>query len=260
MLLLSAILFGLLVGGFRLVLLVFVILGAVWLVLSPRNGLSIGTLGGRDDLTTDDPARLESEFTSKTPTNISMSGSVNTSLYAVNYTYHFVKANVVSVEQRASLYSRKAVVGVSLGVILSAIGFAQTVDGSAQAVGLVYFGGLVLLIGGSYPILKFRTLLNLFDSVRSAITVTFLLTYYSGILIGVSRLLSAEQGISRASAISDTASLVSGWFVLLGLLMTIYLYALPREGLLVSLPNGERLSFQVTPEDAKRAVNEFRKR
>lgn len=236
----------------------------VWSVFNPDDGLAIGTLADRDEIDTDDPDAVEADFLEKTSGQISISGTISSSLYELGYTYHFLKKNIISIERFESMNklwpTLALLLGVSgLGVVYTWVNSDPTVADANRAITVGLISHLVLCVGTAYFFYGVYPTLSYFS--QSQIVAYHL----SGLLIFV----SLPGWFLIRDELNEFSSLIAsgavGEIQILSILLTVlsisliaFILYLPPPGVLISLPSDEQVPFSMTDKDVMRVLREFR--
>ena len=247
----------------------------LWYYIRIQNALVIGTLASRDLIETDSTERVEAEFVEKTPEKISIRGTILGRLFNLEYQYHFVKQNIVSIERTADLFSLKPVILFLTGiaVIVSSIIVGQVPTDLTEstlrlAIYLSLIGGIILLIGTLLVARKIPTLLSVTERkiwrLGAALTVFNVLIILGGAgqLLGVLERMAGPTapiglGMTPMEIYANEASFAGLFLIVWAIPVLILAVFIPRAGVLISLPNEERSRFEMTQEDAEEVVSAF---
>jgi len=238
-----------------------------WSVLSPDDGLVIGTLANKDEIDTDNPNTVETDFLEKTSNQISIRGVIRSPLYELEYTYHFLKKNVISIERFGSLNRIWPVLASVLGI--GGLATAYMLVNSEPTVGninmavsigiisnLVICGGAIYLYYGIYS----NSIQFYFSKVEAYIYfvsgfIPFLLVPFWFFILEELNDFSSLVASGSVQEVQLFSAVLTGSSVLLIILML----SLPPAGVLISLPSNEQIQFSMTDEDARTIIEEFRK-
>nr|WP_276261545.1 zinc ribbon domain-containing protein [Haloglomus sp. DT116] len=240
-------------------------IATAWGVFRPDDGLAIGTLADKDEIDTDDPDLAEAEFLEKTSDQLSVEGTVRSSIYELEYTYHFLKRNVISIERFDSINKLRPIATLLLGSVGLAAAYLlvdsdPTIGDVNTAITISIVSNLVICVGvlylyyGVYPLQPYLS--------RGELAV-----YFGG---GFVPFVSLPMWFLTRDELNEFSSLVASSavqevqlfsMILLGVsvLLVVAILYLPPSGVLLSLPSEEQVQFSMTDEDVGTVIEEFRR-
>lgn len=211
-------------------------LGA-WRAIQTRGWISIGTTAGTDELVGSDVTTLEEQFLDRTSGPITVSGTAEGLLTSLQYRYHFVPKNIVSVTRIPSLFALWRVIATVASSAFALAAVVGSQDLLLLAAASLVPVGLSLLT--RYPELKHH---DDHDAAQlSWIVLGFTLVSYW----------LFEAGIEGALYFNAVA-------VIFGLGVAVKLLMLPRASVFVRTSGDDELGFTMTSEDVDTLVSEFK--
>ena len=245
-------------------------LAVLWYVLRPDNGLAIGTLAERDQISTDVPDVVEREFLEKTSEQISIEGVVRSRFSRLEYVYHFLRDKVISVERFKSInrFRLLSIVFTASVILLFTFVLARWMPSDGVillSILLTVLATLILVVGVVYTMVEIAKIRSVFTAWKKYLAGLYILS--NGVLIGfVTSFIAWEELNSSYSTMSSTQAELasipiqvgSGILLILAGLLCVIILRVPHSGVLISLPSGEKVQFSMSDEDVETVVEEFR--
>lgn len=256
---------GLVIDDLVISLIGILFIATAWGVFSPDDGLVIGTLADKDEIDTADPDVAEADFLAKTSDQISIEGTIRSSVYELEYTYHFLKRNVISIERFASINKLWPIAALLLGGLGLVAAYLlvdsdPTIGDVNTAITVSIVSNLVICVGAFYVYYGVHP-------IQSYLSRRELSVYFGG---GFVPFVSLPLWFLIRDELNDFSSLVASGgvqevqflsVILLGVsvLLVVSILYLPPPGVLLSLPSEEQIQFSMTDGDAGTVIEEFRR-
>lgn len=236
-----------------------VVIAATW-YNSRKDQLVIGTTADRDSISTDDPNAVESDFVRKTSKQISMEGRIKSEIRQLDYTYHFLPENMISVEKFESINRKRLILLTSFVIVMLLLSVQLVTDDASEGTALTagaigFISTIIISIMYLYTWGKISQnegeLVNEKQGLYSrGLSVLFWILFFSLIFWVVSFAMS-DWSDPQVVEILSSVSILSGIILLLVILDA------PHPGVLISLPNDEQVHFSMSKADAETLIEEF---
>jgi hypothetical protein len=235
-------------------------------LFSPDDSLAIGTLADKDEIDTDDPDVVETDFLEKTSNHISIEGAISSPFYKLGYTYHFLKENIISIERFDSINKLWPTVALLSGIVGLAVAYVwvdsePTVADVNTAISIGIVSNAIACVGVLYLYYGVYTLRSYLSKKEISIylisgffTVLFLPLWWQ---LPRSKIKAAEYSTLMMIGAVEDVQLLSVILGSVSVLLVASILYLPPPGVLISLPSNEQIQFPVTEEDAETVITEF---
>lgn len=241
---------------------------AIWDQFSPQDDVAIGTIADRDTIETDDPNTVEQEFVEKTSTQISVKGAVQSPFYRLDYIYHFLDQNVISVERFDSIDKRRSLLLIAAGVVTVLLSVLMVDSSSsdsvitlAVAIGIV--GNVAMAAGGGYASKGVQKIKGTLTSRQRIVFVYGLISTTAFLSLPMFTLYTTYDRLGSGYTLTRDFHEMIQFSATLSIIAAIILCGLivltPRPGVLISLPSDEQVHFTMSDEDVEEVVGRFLK-
>ncbi|MCU4744161.1 zinc ribbon domain-containing protein [Natronoglomus mannanivorans] len=239
---------------------------AIWNRFSPEDGVAIGTVADRDMIETDDPDTVEHEFVEKTSGKISVRGAIQSSFYQLNYVYHFLDQNVISVERFDSIDKRRSLLLITSGVAIVLLSVLLVDPNPSDstitiAVAIGIFGNLVIGAGGTYASTGVQEIKGALTSQQRIVFVYGLSSTTFFLLLPIFTLYNTYDALGSRYTLTmdlyESVQFSATYSIVAAIILCGLILLTPGSGALISLPSDEQVHFTMSDEDVEEVIGRF---